>query len=279
MRHCRRCGKELTKRHQLAFCSRVCSNRTTNDGRVVQHEPNTTCTGCGTPIYKKPSHLKKYRLHYCQWSCRIATSPPTKPPKPHNCWCEYCGRGFRRKPSSLRNPRQRPRFCSRKCKDEHLTLAVGKANSNWRGSAKERKCSACGIIFRPKNCAKRFCSLQCAQIESPAWGRMNGKRGTTAEHRCITDLREAGFRTIRAAASKGPFDVIGLSDDLVRLIQVKRTKRHSKTLPKRDVKEVLSAPTPEIPQVSVELWLWRDNVGWLKGIKRGRRIETIIPDG
>ncbi len=81
---------------------------------------------------------------------------------------------------------------------------------------------------------------------------MNTKRkGTRNERKTRTILTQQGFVCARSAASLGPFDVIAIGPDRVRLVQV-RTNRAG------DISELQGLRCPSC--VTKELWVWRDYV-------------------
>lgn len=50
-------------------------------------------------------------------------------------------------------------------------------------------------------------------------------KGTKAEHRCMKQLEELGYRCTRAAASLGEWDIIAIGPNDIRLVQVKCNRR------------------------------------------------------
>ena len=83
---------------------------------------------------------------------------------------------------------------------------------------------------------------------------MNGKRkGTRNEHKAIRILEAAGYHCTRAAGSLGIFDIVAVSRQGMRLIQVK-TNRPPSPL-ERETIELFD----EIPEkVSKEIWIFHD---------------------
>lgn len=78
--------------------------------------------------------------------------------------------------------------------------------------------------------------------------------GRNAEYRAKRALIAHGYHTvIRAAGSKGPFDLIGLGKTYIALVQVKRGRRISK----RERAE-LFALTAQLPSFcTVEIWRYK----------------------
>jgi len=92
-------------------------------------------------------------------------------------------------------------------------------------------------------------------------------KGTRAEHRCMKQLEELGYRCTRAAASLGEWDIIAIGSNDTRLIQVKCNRRPG------------SAEMTRLKQfkcgerVTKEVWVYKD------GKPREPIIEIIGPVG
>lgn len=77
---CQECSEKFSvseserKRGNGKFCSRSCGasfrNRTDPVRPCYNHEVNTKCATCATPIYRKPSLIKKYEVFYCSKVCQ-----------------------------------------------------------------------------------------------------------------------------------------------------------------------------------------------------------------
>ena len=100
--------------------------------------------------------------------------------------------------------------------------------------------------------------------------------GRAAEVACVEECREDGFYACRVHLSEGPFDVIALSPDMVRLIQVKARRGKgrardgiSTAVRTRMIEEV----GPYLaPGVVFELWVrWqekpRDPWEWVEAVR------------
>lgn len=95
----------------------------------------------------------------------------------------------------------------------------------------------------------------------------NYARGKAKDVQCAKDLRELGFWAQESYASKGAFDVIAVAPEgLVRLIQVKRSKRNIVKIKsvahqyREDIERLLEIPF--LPaHVHREIWLWIDKQG------------------
>ena len=83
----------------------------------------------------------------------------------------------------------------------------------------------------------------------------NYRRGVRAEHRARDLLKQQGYHTvIRAAGSKGAFDLVGLGSKEIALVQVKRRRGISKA--ERAELLELKKQLPEF--VTVEIWRFFD---------------------
>lgn len=87
----------------------------------------------------------------------------------------------------------------------------------------------------------------------------NYRRGYRAELAAKKELEAQGFTVLRAAGSKGPFDLVAFNKDVVRFIQVKRVRNGSGGLSK-SLRELERVPVP--PCARKEVWLWRDKEGF-----------------
>ena len=79
----------------------------------------------------------------------------------------------------------------------------------------------------------------------------NYERGRRAEYRSVALLEAIGYRCIRAASSKGPWDVIGISSTDVVAVQVKQgATRPSKAV----LEELREIPRPSSVRMLVHYW-------------------------
>lgn len=82
---------------------------------------------------------------------------------------------------------------------------------------------------------------------------MNAKaKGNRQEHRAMKILEAAGYACTRAAASLGVFDIVAISGQGVRLIQVKSNRPPCPA--EREAIELFPVP----PNASKEIWVFRD---------------------
>jgi Holliday junction resolvase len=82
---------------------------------------------------------------------------------------------------------------------------------------------------------------------------MNAKaKGNRQEHRAMRILEAAGYACTRAAASLGVFDIVAISGQGVRLIQVKSNRPPCPA--EREAIELFPVPAG----VSKEIWVFHD---------------------
>ena len=92
----------------------------------------------------------------------------------------------------------------------------------------------------------------------------NYNRGYYAESKAVKELEAEGFVAVRSAGSHSPWDVVGVKDDEVRLVQVKRCKEPG------DAAAIIKAALPELAKIETavcvfqELWIWCDGQGFTK---------------
>ncbi|MGO0122220.1 hypothetical protein [Desulfothermobacter acidiphilus] len=89
----------------------------------------------------------------------------------------------------------------------------------------------------------------------------NYRRGYLAELKAKEELEGQGYLVLRTAGSKGPFDLVALNREEVRLVQVKRCKDGNGIRP-GDLRALKALPVP--PDATVELWIWRDREGFVR---------------
>ncbi len=83
---------------------------------------------------------------------------------------------------------------------------------------------------------------------------MNAKRkGSRNEHKAIRMLENAGFHCTRAAGSLGLFDIVAVSRQGVRLIQVK-SNRDAPAAEREAIQEFTGIPS----NASKEIWTFED---------------------
>ena len=88
----------------------------------------------------------------------------------------------------------------------------------------------------------------------------NYRRGVETERKIMAILEEAGYVAVRTAGSHGPVDVIGIGPNSIRCIQAKRTKKGTFSY-EQELDQLRQLPRN--PHVSYELWVWRDNKGFV----------------
>lgn len=82
----------------------------------------------------------------------------------------------------------------------------------------------------------------------------NYQKGRKAEYEIMDILKKQGEYPIRTAGSHSQFDILSLSQNHIRLIQSKATKK--KFYGKIDINNI---PLP--PNTTVELWIRKDGKG------------------
>ncbi len=90
------------------------------------------------------------------------------------------------------------------------------------------------------------------------------QRSYRAERKAFKQLEEAGYRCIRASASKGPADIVAIGTIEVKLIEVKVKDSYENIKKTADEKRLRNLKVPE--WVSREVWYWVLNEGWRKVI-------------
>jgi len=83
------------------------------------------------------------------------------------------------------------------------------------------------------------------------------KRGRQAEYWCRGQLLEDGYHTIiRAAGSKGMFDLAAIGDHAIKLVQVKRVTGSKMPSFAAELAVMRDVAVPEC--CHKELWIWLD---------------------
>jgi len=84
--------------------------------------------------------------------------------------------------------------------------------------------------------------------------------GVKAEYRCRDELLSQGYFVMRSAGSRGIFDLIAVSADHVKLIQVKVISFGEKKKFKKERMDLGYIRCPE--NVLKELWVWEKHGKW-----------------
>lgn len=112
----------------------------------------------------------------------------------------------------------------------------------------------------------------------------NYQRGYQTEYKIVKHFKENGIYAQRSHASKGMFDVIGIDESGVYLIQAKRTKKKKITpsMYRDEIDEiqqwVRSLPAPIPPFVKFQFWIWLDRQGWIKYNITNKTVEEFYND-
>lgn len=254
-RYCVICNRRYQpERRKQMTCGRECGY-TLIKRRTAKRL--TICKFC-----KKKFRAWRPSQKFCSLRCGVrGRTGPTrrKSVDQHNCRCSACGKGVHVQAS--RNPKA-THYCSRKCKDaaQSRTL-IGKRNPNFKNAGRKR-CLCCKNSFKSYSATQKFCSQKCAHRAAPSLCAGNGFRGTEIEKLCAAALKAKGLLSFRSAGSKGPFDVIAISSNQIRLIQVKRTSQRSRLFQKKDISKLAAIHLPTTLEVVKELWSFLDGFGF-----------------
>jgi hypothetical protein len=99
----------------------------------------------------------------------------------------------------------------------------------------------------------------------------NYVRGRSKEYACIETLEQLGYTCLRAASSKGLFDVVGVRFDGTALVQVKLTSSGDFS---EDENCSLLRDLPVHPSTLKELWLYEKG----KGLVEVRDLKALKSD-
>lgn len=89
----------------------------------------------------------------------------------------------------------------------------------------------------------------------------NYQRGYEIERKIVNEQRKRGYTAFRSAGSHSPIDVVYFDGESIHLLQVKRVKKYSGNMFKKEIKEMEALRCP--PFCHKELWVWEDNYGWV----------------
>ena len=115
-------------------------------------------------------------------------------------------------------------------------------------------------------------------------------RGRNTEYKCMHYLKAKGYYVMRTAGSHTEFDVIGISDQHLLLVQLKRHKECPKTYRgwkafklkyDRKLTRLRNRMKEYLPQGAVvSMWVWIDSRGWLQIYQsdKGSHLTLITKD-
>lgn len=215
------------------------------------------CEVCGKEFVPPHKHNR-----FCSRKCGSAGRGGVRKTldRTPNCHCAFCGNAIWRKPYLAREGKKF--YCNSVCRGEHKrTLDLGASNPNFRDAGK-RHCIACGKAYQSYNKLRRYCGTMCSRAYSASEAMANLKRGAEAERMCVAKLKEMGFIAFRSAGSKGPFDVIGISETEILLIQVKRTRAMVRRKHSGAMRDLMQVVVPALPIIKKQLWVFVDKNGW-----------------
>lgn len=106
----------------------------------------------------------------------------------------------------------------------------------------------------------------------------NYRRGRAKEHHAIALLKRQGYVSVRAAGSKGAYDIVAWKDGgPCRCIQVKREERAGNSTYPAERRRLALAPCPAGGQR--ELWVWADDLRTWRAqliVKGEEEYEAVI---
>lgn len=253
---CLKCGKVFESKvsHQK-FCSITCKSSYYG----TRHKYEVECQFC----HKKFQPHRRGQKFCGRWCSVRGRSGSTARRSELNAQCASCGKQIYVVPKRLKNQFN---YCNSQCMGDHRRVILnGSDNPNFK-NIPNKKCVGCGKEFKSYSSSRRYCSNMCAKGAASNEALANLRRGLEAEKWCCEELVKAGFQAFRSAASKGQYDVIGISTDLILLIQVKRTKSRqpARIFPKKAIESLIASKSPINGNVSKEIWCWVDNIGWKK---------------
>lgn len=248
---CLQCEVEFEeKNYNQKFCSIKC--KTKHHG--TRHKYVKICEYCGNEF-----HPHRKTQVFCCRDCSVrGRSGPTKRSSPDtNAQCAYCGRRIYVQPKRLKNQFV---YCDSKCMGAHRRIiSNGEDNPNFQ-NVPLKVCEGCGKEFKSYNSTRRYCSALCSYGASKNEAIANQKRGLEAEKMCAKELKRKGYSSFLSAGSRGDFDVIGISEEEMLLIQVKRTKsmQPGRIFPKKAIEKLKNAKYPAGKIVKKQMWTWVD---------------------
>jgi hypothetical protein len=175
---CQNCGKELTSKWQVKYCSRDCMWEYQRKSRAEAKAKRWTriCEQCGKEFVMHSTSGKANRGEvkegrFCSRKCHFTwvrqqskKAVTTRKNGPYRGSCSICGKVF-----ESRHKRAR---CSRECDLEYGRRETFKSNSAKK-VLEQRPCRECGKMFVPEygNKRRHYCSDACSRRQ----GRRNAK--------------------------------------------------------------------------------------------------------
>ena len=84
--------------------------------------------------------------------------------------------------------------------------------------------------------------------------------GRRLEYKAKEELEKNKYVVIRASGSHGVFDLIAIRHDIIRLIQIKKTRK--KVSYGKEIEGISKLDVPK--SCRKELWIWEFRKGWKK---------------
>jgi len=214
-----------------------------------QHKYFNECEQCGRR-FNPNRRLQRFCSRKCAVRGRRGPRARASADK-YNIQCEYCGRPAYRKPYLL--AKNKFCFCSVRCANLYKRERyAGVKNPNYQ-SVPPKKCLECGTQFFSYASTRKYCSPKCAAKSAPGKSRANAHIGSLYERKCAAILKQNGALAILSAASRGPYDVIGLTCSSIHLIQVKFSRSAQVNI-SAQLDKLRDAPAP--PEAIKQLWVF-----------------------
>lgn len=274
---CNYCGKKYVGQTNQRHCSYHCARKANNP---MKKNPNNfrNCKTCGKLFYYQPSgsrgiycSIKCYRedIKISSKHCVICNKEyipdrnnPIRWGKSKYCSlaclhksqftgkyinCKICNKSFWLSLYKLK--RKENHFCSIKCYAIWKKTAVfGENNPNWKGGLVQLRKKQAGI----------------------GKGGSAYKKGKYYERKTRKMLEIDGYYTIRSGASKGIFDIIGIRESNIKLIQVKGGNSFLSPSERNSIKNFL------VPNcVSKEAWIFCGNTLRILKFNGGNQTDEL----
>lgn len=221
-----------------------------------QHNYKNICAICGKKFYPNRRTQKT-----CSRKCGVLsrTGPTARASKEkYNTQCRECGKPIYRKPSLLK--KNGNQFCAIACHSLYrVKSCAGERNPNYR-NVPPKICQGCGQEYKSYDKTRRFCSPECASDNAISENIGNVRLGIFYEKECAKLLRAEGYCVTLSQASRGPFDIIALSEEEILLVQVKFTKRKSNVSLRKHCRILSEVASPG--NCKHQLWVYVNGLGW-----------------
>lgn len=188
-------------------------------------EPNCICSFCGKSIYKKPSHLNRYKYFFCDMECKKQYQ--VKHSNRVKLKCDFCGNTFYRRRRQLKNSKSGNYFCDNICKNRYLAI-----NERWRdgwekGNPKSHK-GRQKLVFRMANKRCQVCGfdkdIRLLDVHHYDGDHHNNRWGNL---RCLCVMCHAKYHRCNETSDipRLPYDISKMKNILKSLHRPKRLKK------------------------------------------------------